>query len=180
MKITIQEMTKAALFATLLAISAFIKLPITIVPVTLQTLMVMVIAFSLPTRQVAFSVGLYLLTGLAGLPVFASGGGIAYVLQPSFGYLIAFFIVGISLSYASKWIQQTKHQIMLSLLGLLAIYIIGIGYFLFIQANVYHLSFDYNWVLQYLVYVFIVQDSIACILAVYIAKRLQAVNRFHH
>ena len=87
----IKDMCLCALFAVLIGIGAFIKVPVSIVPITLQTLFV--ILASLILRQKAiYSVLLYVCMGLIGLPVFTSGGGISYVLIPSFGYLIGFII----------------------------------------------------------------------------------------
>ncbi len=47
----------------------------------------------------AVSIGAYVLLGLCGLPIFAAGGGIAYIFRPSFGYLVGFilaaFVVGL-------------------------------------------------------------------------------------
>ena len=82
-----KDMCLYALFAVLIGVGAFIKLPISIVPVTLQTLFVILAALILKEKAV-YSVLLYIGIGLLGIPVFASGGGISYVLVPSFGYLI--------------------------------------------------------------------------------------------
>lgn len=52
------------------------------------------------------SVCIYIVLGLMGLPVFAEGGGLAYVLKPSFGYIIGFAIA----SYVTD-ASQTKPPI---------------------------------------------------------------------
>lgn len=87
----IKDMCLCALFAVLIAVGAFIKLPVSIVPITLQTLFVILAALVLKKKAV-YSVLLYVGMGLLGLPVFTSGGGISYVLVPSFGYLIGFIV----------------------------------------------------------------------------------------
>ena len=79
-----------ALFAALIAVGAFIKIPIPYIPLTLQTLFTMLAGLMLGGRLGAISVCVYVAIGLAGLPVFTQGGGQMYVLKPTFGYLIGF------------------------------------------------------------------------------------------
>jgi biotin transport system substrate-specific component len=84
----IYYMVLTALFAALTAVGAFIKIPFYPVPLTLQTFFTMLAAMTLPPLWAAVSQLLYLGVGLIGLPVFANGGGLAYVMQPTFGYLV--------------------------------------------------------------------------------------------
>ncbi len=83
-------MTLCGLFTALIAVGAFIQIPFPLVPFTLQTLFVVMAALLLGPQYASLSVGLYLLLGLSGLPVFTKGGGPAYILQPTFGYLLGF------------------------------------------------------------------------------------------
>lgn len=82
-----------------LTLSAKISVPVVPVPVTLQTLAVALLAAGFGARIAVATVLLYLLEGLAGLPVFATGGGIDYVLRPSFGFLVGYlpmaWIIGV-------------------------------------------------------------------------------------
>jgi biotin transport system substrate-specific component len=82
----------AAMFAALTAIGAFIKIPVPIVPFTLQILFVYFAGSLLGSRLGALSQIVYLAVGLAGAPVFTEGGGPGYVLKPTFGYLLGFLI----------------------------------------------------------------------------------------
>lgn len=81
-----------ALFALLTALGARIAVPLpgTPVPATLQVLPVLLSGLLLGSRAGATSQATYLLAGVAGLPVFAAGGGAAYLLGPTGGYLLAF------------------------------------------------------------------------------------------
>lgn len=81
-----------ALFALLTAVGARIAVPLpgTPVPFTLQVLPVLLSGLLLGARAGAASQATYLLAGVAGLPVFAAGGGAAYLLGPTGGYLLAF------------------------------------------------------------------------------------------
>ena len=89
-KITTKDMIMCALFTALIAVGAFIKVPVPVVPFTLQFLFTMLAGLIMGGRLGAISVGLYAVLGLVGLPIFAEGGGIWYVLKPSFGYIIGF------------------------------------------------------------------------------------------
>jgi biotin transport system substrate-specific component len=89
--------TDLALIATLAAFIAVcailpsVALPGMVVPITLQTFGVMLAGVLLGARRGALAVLLYLVVGLAGLPVFAQGtGGLAVLGKPSLGYLLAF------------------------------------------------------------------------------------------
>lgn len=80
----------AAAFVALLAQVA-LPLPFTPVPVTLQTLGVLLVGAALGRRLGAEALVLYLAAGAAGLPVFAGGGaGMAWLAGPTGGYLLGF------------------------------------------------------------------------------------------
>ena len=82
-----------AIFTALIAIGAFIRIPVPVVPFTLQFLFTTLAGVLLGSRLGAISVVLYIALGLLGVPVFAEGGGPGYILKPSFGYLPGFAIV---------------------------------------------------------------------------------------
>lgn len=94
-----RDITLVALFVVLTTIGGWLKIPMFPVPVTLQTFFVLLSGFVLGPFRGALSQALYLVLGLLGLPIFAHGGGIGYVLQPTFGYLLGFvfsaFITGL-------------------------------------------------------------------------------------
>ena len=90
------------LFTALIAVGAFIKIPIPVVPFTLQYLFTMLAGLLLGSRLGTVSVLSYMLLGLAGLPIFSEGGGLWYVFKPSFGYIIG-FAVG---TFVTGWIAE--------------------------------------------------------------------------
>src|SRR5512132_4009477 len=80
-----------ASLAIALAAQVAVPLPFTPVPLTLQTLAVLLASAALGMRRGALAVALYLAEGLAGLPVFASfSSGPAPFLGPTGGYLVGF------------------------------------------------------------------------------------------
>jgi biotin transport system substrate-specific component len=94
------NLATVVLGSLLLWASAKISVPITPVPVSLQSFAVAALAAAFGWRIAVSTLLLYIAEGLAGLPVFAYGGGIQYVLSPSFGFILGFvpmaFIIGLS------------------------------------------------------------------------------------
>ena len=88
------KVIKSAIFVLigtgLLAISSKIQTPFTLVPATMQTFVVMFLGMILGYKLATLTVVLYLIEGAVGLPVFAKGGGVGYLLGPTGGYLIGF------------------------------------------------------------------------------------------
>ncbi len=98
-------LAKPALLTVLLALSTMagaIYLPITPVPITLQTLVLCIIGLTLSWREGVASVVMYLAVGAAGLPVFAGfRGGWAVFVGPTAGFLVG-FIFGVAATAALK------------------------------------------------------------------------------
>jgi biotin transport system substrate-specific component len=90
-----KQLAFCGLFIALFAISSKIQIPTPLIPITLQTAVLLLCVTTLSGFWSTFSVGVYIFCGLLGLPVFANGGGISYVLTPSFGYLIGFLIASL-------------------------------------------------------------------------------------
>lgn len=109
---SLRMMIYAALLSAFIAVGAFLIIPIGPVPVVLQNLFVLLAGLLLGSRWATISVGVYLLAGICGLPVFAGGGaGIGRLLGPTGGYLVGFlpaaFLVGFITERAGHriWIQ---------------------------------------------------------------------------
>ena len=92
----IKTLFLAILGTILLAISSKIKIPFWPVPMTMQTFVVLLIGIVYGWKLGLFTISLYLLEGIAGIPVFAGttekGMGIVYFTGPTMGYLIGFLI----------------------------------------------------------------------------------------
>ncbi len=121
-------MTVGGLFAALIAVGAFIKITLPTEPIpmhfTLQWFFVLLAGLMLDRRLAGFSVGAYLLIGLAGVPVFASGGGPAYLLRPGFGYLLGFAAAAYIMAWLCEWLGTLRFSKLLfvSAAGLLVYY----------------------------------------------------------
>ncbi|GEA90200.1 biotin transporter BioY [Cellulomonas cellasea] len=90
------DVALVATFAAFIAVCAILPaIPVAglAVPITLQTFGVMLTGIVLGARRGALAVLLYVVVGLAGLPVFSGGaGGLAVVAKPSFGYIVGFVL----------------------------------------------------------------------------------------
>jgi biotin transporter BioY len=77
-------------FAILTGVSAKLKIEIGLVPITMQTAVVLLSGVFLGSKKGAMSQITYLLGGISGLPWFSRGGGLVYILSPTFGYILGF------------------------------------------------------------------------------------------
>ncbi|RKY51459.1 MAG: biotin transporter BioY [Candidatus Neomarinimicrobiota bacterium] len=94
-----------------IALSARVAVPVpfSMVPVTLQTLAVLIVMALLGSKRGTLSVLLYLSEGLAGLPVFAMGaGGFYHLTGPTGGYLLAFLPVGFLFGRWLEWSLERR------------------------------------------------------------------------
>ncbi|HQZ11764.1 MAG TPA: biotin transporter BioY [Devosia sp.] len=85
----------------ILAASAQVKIPLSPVVINLTTLAVAFLAATLGWRLAVSSVALYIAEGLMGLPFFANGGGWAYVLSPSFGFIVGYLAMAFIIGWAA-------------------------------------------------------------------------------
>lgn len=129
MKLSAREMMITALFTTLMIAGAFIRIPFPLLPVTLQTFICALAGLILGPRLAPLSMALYMLLGLAGLPVFAGGGGITYIFSNTFGFILGFiagsFVIG---KLSQKPLNSFCNGIISLMAGLLVIYVAGIFY----------------------------------------------------
>jgi biotin transport system substrate-specific component len=85
----------------ILAAAAKFKVPLPPVPFTLQSLAVAALAAAFGWRIGVATVALYIIEGLSGLPVFASGGGPAYLMNPSFGFILGWLPMSLVIGWAA-------------------------------------------------------------------------------
>ncbi len=168
----IKQITYIALFSSLIAIGAFIKIPVGNVPFTLQPLFVMLSALVLDKKSAIYSVLIYIIIGLIGIPIFARGGGIGYIFQPTFGYLLGFlFAVAFITSFKDK-----MNLIFVCVVGIILIYVFGISYFVIIQNQIYGKVFTFEFMIINLCLIFLPTDLISMIIAIIISKKFKKVK----
>ncbi len=118
----------ASLFAALVAVGAFISIPIGPVPIVLQNFFVLLAALLLGPRWALASISVYLLAGICGLPVFAGGtAGIGRILGPTGGYLLGYLpAVFITAWISQKGGRRTWTDIVAMVCGSLLVYGCGV------------------------------------------------------
>lgn len=137
-------------------------LPDNPVPVTLQTFGILMMGSLYGLRLTFFSITLYLLVGLAGLPVFQGhNGGIEYFMGVTGGYLIGFFFAAILTSFLSSRGLRSGLSIWAMLYANIVIYI---------PALIWLTIFDFSWpengkLLSQAVYPYLIGDFIKLVLA---------------
>lgn len=134
MKFKTKDMILVSIFSALMIVGAFLRIPFPILPITLQPFFCALAGILLGARLGLLSQLIYIALGLAGLPVFAQGGGISYITNHTFGFLIGF---AVSAFVIGKIIEITKvinlRNLLISLIsGLMTIYALGIAYMYFI------------------------------------------------
>lgn len=133
------KMVECALFAALIAIGAFIQIPVPFMDYfTLQFLFVILSGMILGSKYGLISVSVYVIIGLVGFPVFAAGGGITYILRPTFGYLLGFILASYTCGKVveKRNDKSMKTYILSALSGFLVTYGIGLIY-KYLMLNLY-------------------------------------------
>lgn len=176
MKITTRNMSRASLFALIIAIASQISIPTFFVPITLQVFAVVLTALTLPRKEAMLAVSLYIVIGLLGLPVFASGtGGLGALYKPSFGFILGF----IPLCYVVsrfKDIQCMKFPYLSLILGTLVLYGIGLSYVYVYLRTVLSLEVQISDFLMKNFLIFMPTDILSYFLANYAAQRIRSTR----
>ncbi len=160
-----------------LTVSAKISIPAIPVPFTLQTLVVLLLGFAYGPAMAGATVGLYLLQGAFGLPVFQGtpekGLGLAYMMGPTGGYLAGFFVAAVVCGKLAQkgWDKRFSTMALGMILGNAIIYAFGLAW----------LGSLIGWdqpVLQYGMIPFLVGDLIKIAIAVALVPMIwKRVNR---
>lgn len=172
------SMVLCALFSALIVVGAFIKIPTPMVPITLQAEFVILAGLMLGSKLGAASAGIYLTVGLLGLPVFTQGGGIGYVFQPTFGYVIGFvfgaYLAGLVVEKAKK--STYAVYFLACLAGIGAIYATGLIYVYLIKR--FYLNVEIGlWVLLLNYFLLTLPgDIILCAGGALLVKRLKPIT----
>lgn len=173
---TTYDLILSALFIALITVGAFIKIPIGPVPVTLQFMFVLLAGQVLKLRSAAITLIIYTVMGLLGLPVFSGGGGLSYVVTPTFGYIVGFIFAAIVVSFISHNGKITFLKLLFAnFLGFIFVYVFGIGYYILLSHFYFDTLLDFGVVLLTGFVAFIPTDVAFCILTALISKRLRPI-----
>ena len=124
------EMTKMALMVAMNCVSAYIiiPLPFSLSPLALQTLIVNLTGYVLNAKQAFMTMLVYLLVGLAGVPVFTGGSaGPGKLFGPTGGYIIGFLVTAVFLAYFKGEKYNFKRYALLGcVISIPLIYVFGV------------------------------------------------------
>ena len=171
----VKDLCQMTVCLSLLIICSKISFSIGIISITLQTFAVTLIGYLLKWKKASIVFIAYIIMGLIGIPVFSTGGGFEYVLMPSFGFIIGFFlsgfITGSNILKDKKWAKLIK-----GIAGLLVIDLTGMIYMYFILK--FHLNSpnaNVIYILQAGFLPFIAKDLISVYLSFLISLRLEVI-----
>lgn len=180
-----QGIVYAGMFAALVAVGAFIKVMLPIGPFmvtfSLQFLFALLAGFFLGARLGFLSVLSYLIIGLAGVPIFAHGGGIGYLARPTFGFLIGFAAAAFVAGKLMEKLDHSKlsHLLFAAFCGEMAYYACGLVYY-FIMFNFLLPGTDGIGIRELITVWFlstVVPDFCLCVMAAVITDKMLPIFR---
>jgi biotin transport system substrate-specific component len=162
----------ASLMAALTAAGAYLAIPIGPVPIVLQNLFIFLSGLLLGPGWGTASVGIYLLAGILGLPVFAGGvGGIGRFAGPTGGYLMGFLPAVFVIGFISNVSKKTNviRDLLAMICGSLIIYACGLPWLKILT------DMTFGKTLAVGMYPFLPGDALKIAAAVPIAKALRPI-----
>lgn len=167
--LTTRMITRAALFGVLTYVFSWIRIPVGPVPVTLQTLTVLLAGLLLKPSESFLAMLLHLLLKIIL-------GGENPLLSPAFGFVIAFVIVAPLLSYLTQ--RRIDKPILMGVNIVIAtclIYLIGIPYMAMILRCYMNQRLSFGQILSMGMLVFLPGDAIKAVIAWFAALRLRPI-----
>lgn len=180
----VRELAAGGFFTALIAVGAFIKISIPVQPFpmnfTLQFFFVLLAALLLGARQAFLCVLTYLAVGLVGVPIFAAGGGPAYLLRPTFGFLLGFAAAAWVTGTVSEKLRSSSLKSLMAacLCGFTVMYLSGMFYFYFLSNYVIHMPVTAGVVFVNCFLLTAGGDLLLCFLASLTARRLKPMMAF--
>lgn len=170
-----KKMAYIGLSVALITVCSWISIPASI-PFTLQTFAIFLCVGLFNKNEGIISVFIYILLGIAGVPVFGNfTGGIGVLLGPTGGYIFGFLIAAIVMRLVMKINKNQSAVLLLAmLLALGACYLCGTLWFMLVYfKSVGYISFFS--VLSMCVMPFVVPDILKILLSFFLIKRLKKV-----
>ena len=171
------DLTYIALFAVLMAVCAWITIPMT-VPFTLQIFAVFAALATLGGRRGTYAVAVYLLLGAVGLPVGAGfQGGLGWLLGTTGGYIVGFLCIAlIYWLMTAKLGESLPVSIAACVLGLAVCYVFGTIWFMVVYARSTG-PVGIMTALSWCVFPYVIPDLLKLVLAVTLSHRVKGFLR---
>ena len=172
-----RDLTHIALFAVLMAVCAWITIPMT-VPFTLQIFAVFAALATLGGRRGTYAVAVYLLLGAVGLPVGAGfQGGLGWLLGTTGGYIVGFLCIAlIYWLITARLGESLPVSIAASVLGLLVCYLFGTAWFMAVYARSTG-PMGIMTALGWCVFPYMIPDLLKLVLAMTLSQRVKGFLR---
>ena len=172
--LTAREMVLCALFIALITAGTFVRIPMGGDVFTLQFLFTLLAGLVLGPRIGTLAVGAYVLLGLVGAPVFASGGGPGYLLEPTFGYLLGFILQAYACGKLSRRLRVPRiiNLLGVNLIGMVIVYLIGVNWFYLVSNYVLEAPVAAWTVIVYSCVLQAPPDILLCVISAGLALRL--------
>lgn len=169
-----KDIARVGILAALIALCAWISIP-TAVPFTLQTFAIFLALAVLGGKLGTLAVGVYLLLGAVGLPVFAGfKGGLGALLGTTGGYLLGFLLTALIMWGAEHLFgQKTWTYLLSAVVGLLLCYLFGTAWFYVLYTSTSG-PVGIATVLGWCVIPFVVPDLVKLGLALLLGRRIAA------
>ncbi len=146
----IKRITKISLMIAMIALGAIIKIPMPVIQyLTFQLAFVLLAGILLGSKDGLIATLIYVLGGLLGIPWFAEGGGIYYVLKPSFGFILMFPSAAVISGYCREYAERKKERSDFLIISIgavcstIIVWIIGMLYVAYIYQHVLDKDFGY-------------------------------------
>lgn len=163
-----QKLVLAGVLAAVIAVLAQVVFPIGPVPFSMAVFAVFLTGALLPPSYAAGCVFSYLVLGAVGLPVFAGfKGGVQVLAGPTGGFLLGYFALALSVSFASKLTNSCALRLVSALSGLAICYALGAVWFSFVTQNSILVA------LRLCVWPFVLPDIAKATLALLLAKKIE-------
>lgn len=132
MKFKTKDMLLIAMSVALIALGAMIRIPSPVAGFfTLQLPFVIMIGVLLGPQRGAMAALVYMIGGLMGIPWFAAGGGLGYLLKPTFGFIISFIFAAWIAGHV-KASKNTWKSYALTLCATIVVWVYGMVHYTFI------------------------------------------------
>lgn len=162
------------IFAAIIAVCSWVSIPFGTVPVTLQTMAVCLVAGLLGAKRGTFTVAVYILLGIIGVPVFAGfSSGVGYALGATGGYLIGFIFTALTVGIVTKLLGKKWWSYFVSMIiGILICYVFGTAWFMIVYNKNNANAVSLTAVLSMCVTPFIISDLAKAALAAALCVKL--------
>ena len=165
----------SALFAALTAAGAFLRIPTPVGAVTLQFLFAAMSGILLGRRWAPVSQAVYVLLGLAGLPIFTTGGGLQALLQPTGGFLVGLIPMAWCIGLMTgKQPLTFGRACRACAVGLLVLYAIGLPWMHLVLTVLLHRSWSVGQTFLWGMLVYLPWDLGKILLSAWLCPRLRA------